>query len=68
MIRELTAAKVFRDPIVTEVTPASAFYIAEDYHQEYFANNPRQPYCSYVVAPKVQKFRHKFAKKVKQPV
>jgi peptide-methionine (S)-S-oxide reductase len=68
VIRELTAAKVFRDPIVTEVTPASAFYIAEDYHQEYFANNPRQPYCSYVVAPKVQKFRHKFAKKVKQPV
>jgi peptide-methionine (S)-S-oxide reductase len=65
-IRELTAAKAFHDPIVTEVTPASAFYIAEDYHQEYFANNPQQPYCSYVVAPKVQKFRHKFAKKVKQ--
>jgi len=68
VIRELTAAKAFRDPIVTAVAPASTFYIAEDYHQEYFANNPRQPYCSYVVAPKVQKFRHKFAKKVKQPV
>jgi len=52
---------------VTELKPASTFYIAEDYHQEYFANNPRQPYCSYVVAPKVQKFRHKFAGKVKQP-
>jgi peptide-methionine (S)-S-oxide reductase len=66
LIRELTANKVFRDPIVTELAPASQFYIAEDYHQEYFANNPRQPYCSYVVAPKVEKFRHKFAKKVKQ--
>ena len=68
VIRELTAAKAFHDPIVTEVAPASAFYVAEDYHQEYFANNPQQPYCSYVVAPKVQKFRHKFAKKVKQAV
>jgi len=53
---------------VTEVTPASPFYVAEDYHQEYFAHNPQAPYCSYVVAPKVQKFRHKFAKKVKQAV
>jgi len=68
VIRELTAAKAFPDPIVTEVAPASTFYMAEDYHQEYFANNPQQPYCSYVVAPKVQKFRHKFAKKVKQAV
>jgi len=65
VIRELTAAKAFRDPIVTEVAPAATFYIAEDDHQEYFANNPRQPYCAYVVAPKVQKFRQKFAKKVK---
>lgn len=66
MIRELTASKAFRDPIVTEVLPASKFYIAEDYHQEYFENNPQQPYCSYVVAPKVQKFRHKFQAKLKQ--
>jgi len=67
MIRELTAAKAFRDPIVTEVHLASTFYRAEDYHQEYFANNPQQPYCAYVVSPKIQKFRHKFAQKVKQP-
>ena len=60
MIRELEAEKVWSDPIVTEVTPASEFYRAEDYHQEYFANNPNQPYCSYVVAPKVRKFRDKF--------
>ncbi|HWB96816.1 MAG TPA: peptide-methionine (S)-S-oxide reductase MsrA [Bryobacteraceae bacterium] len=61
MIRELTEARVFRDPIVTQVEPATAFYRAEDYHQEYFANNPNQPYCAYVVAPKLHKFREKFA-------
>ena len=60
LIRELTAAGTFRDPIVTQVQPASVFYRAEDYHQEYFANNPQQPYCTYVVAPKVEKFRRKF--------
>ena len=68
MILELNAAKVFPGPIVTEVQPASTFYRAEDYHQEYFANNPQQPYCAYIVAPKLQKFRHKFAKKVKEAV
>ena len=51
--------------VIRELTAAKAFH---DYHQQYFANNPQQPYCSYVVAPKVQKFRHKFAKKVKQTV
>ena len=65
MIGELTAEKVFPDPIVTAVEDAQAFYPAEDYHQEYFANNPNQPYCSYVVAPKVQKFRKKFAARLK---
>jgi peptide-methionine (S)-S-oxide reductase len=65
VIAELTAEKVWSDPIVTEVTPASAFYPAEDYHQEYFERNPGQPYCQYVVAPKVHKFRQKFAGKMK---
>jgi peptide-methionine (S)-S-oxide reductase len=59
MIRELGPG------IVTEVRPASTFYIAEDYHQEYFQNNPNQPYCAYVVAPKVAKFRQKFAEKLR---
>jgi peptide-methionine (S)-S-oxide reductase len=68
LIHELNTAKVFPGPIVTEVQPASTFYRAEDYHQEYFANNPRESYCAYIVAPKVQKFRNKFAKKVKQAV
>jgi peptide-methionine (S)-S-oxide reductase len=51
----------YSGPIVTEVRPAEAFWKAEDYHQEYFANNPRQPYCMFVVAPKVEKFRKNFA-------
>lgn len=63
-IRDLEAARVWRDPIVTEVQPAAEFYLAENHHQEYFRNNPAQPYCSYVVRPKVDKFRQKFAGKV----
>ena len=66
LIAGLTAEKAFDDPIVTEVAPAQTFYIAEGYHQEYFANNSYQPYCQFVVAPKVAKFRKKFAAKVKQ--
>lgn len=63
VIREMTP--LFDDPIVTEVTPAEEFFIAEDYHQEYFAKNPYQPYCMYVVGPKLAKFRKKYAEKVK---
>lgn len=65
LIRELEAEKAFGDPIVTAVEPAPEFYPAEDYHQEYFENHPFQPYCAFVVAPKVQKFRKKFADRVK---
>ena len=65
VIRELGASGAWSDPIVTEVQPASMFWIAEDYHQEYFANNPSQPYCLFVVNPKVRKFQKKFAEKVK---
>jgi len=60
-IRELEAEKAFPDPIVTEVLPAAEFWPAEDYHNEYFRRNGDQPYCAYVVAPKVGKFRKKFA-------
>jgi len=59
-IRELAAQKVWGSPIVTEVEPIKDFYIAEEYHQEYFVNNPNQPYCMAVVAPKVSKFRKHF--------
>jgi peptide-methionine (S)-S-oxide reductase len=57
LIKELNEQKIWNGPIVTEVQALSNFYIAEDYHQEYFANNPNQPYCMAVVAPKVSKFR-----------
>jgi peptide-methionine (S)-S-oxide reductase len=65
MISRLTSERAFSTPIVTEVRPATAFYPAEDYHQRYFANNPDQPYCAFVVSPKVQKFRRKFAARVR---
>ena len=65
LIAELTKEHFFNHPIVTEVVPAGPFYVAEDYHQEYFARNPFQPYCSYVVGPKLAKFRKTFAEKVK---
>jgi peptide-methionine (S)-S-oxide reductase len=68
MIRELTAEKAFDNPIVTAIEPAPAFYPAEDYHQRYFENNPYQPYCAFVVSPKVQKFRKKFAQRLKAGV
>lgn len=65
-IQELEAERVFDDPIVTELVPAETFYEAEAYHQEYFARNPRQGYCMAVVAPKLAKFRKKFAARVKR--
>lgn len=64
-IDELTAARAFASPIVTSVEPAGKFFMAEDYHQEYFANNGSQPYCQFVVAPKVKKFQQKFGEKLK---
>lgn len=68
-IKDLNAQKVWDNPIVTEVTKFEKFFQAEDYHQEYFANNPYQPYCQVVVAPKVAKFRKHFLEMLKkQPV
>ncbi len=66
LIAELTARKAFASPIVTEVVSAVKFHMAEPYHQEYFSNNPNQPYCQYVVAPKLAKFRDKFAQRLKR--
>ena len=66
LIAELTAQKLFRSPIVTEVVPAVVCYVAEDYHQEYWVNNPGQPYCAYVVEPKVAKFRKQFVERLKK--
>src|SRR5512135_1178642 len=66
VIADLTNQKAWDAPIVTEVEPAGAFYPAESYHQEYFRNNSSQPYCQIVVAPKVAKFREKFAARLKK--
>jgi len=69
LIKEVGDQKLWNKPIVTEVTKFDTFYVAEDYHQEYFANNPYQPYCMAIVAPKVAKFRKHFMERLKkQPV
>ncbi len=65
VIARLAAEKVWDRPFVTELKPFSAFYPAEDYHQEYFARNPRQPYCQVVIAPKVAKFRKHYLERLK---
>ena len=56
------AAKVFRDPITTEIVPLKKFWEAEGYHQDYFAKNPNAGYCQYVIAPKIRKLEHKLGK------
>jgi peptide-methionine (S)-S-oxide reductase len=66
VIAALDAEQLWEGHIVTQVVPASTFYLAEDYHQEYFANNPSQPYCMFVVAPKVAKFRKQFLERLKK--
>jgi peptide-methionine (S)-S-oxide reductase len=67
VIAELDAAKLWRNPIVTEVADAAQFYEAEPHHQEYFERNPAQAYCAAVVEPKVAKFRKHFADRLKKP-
>jgi peptide-methionine (S)-S-oxide reductase len=65
-IKEITAAKLWDNPIVTEVTPFKNFYAAEDYHQRYFEQNPDAGYCRVIVAPKVAKFRKQYISKLKK--
>ena len=66
LIRELGDGNMWDKPIVTEVIGFEEFYLAEDYHQEYFSKNPLQPYCMAVVAPKVAKFRKHFLDRLKK--
>jgi peptide-methionine (S)-S-oxide reductase len=66
VIQEIAAAGIWEAPIVTEVTPFDQFYMAEDYHQEYFKKNPFQGYCRAIIAPKVSKFRHAFSERLKK--
>jgi peptide-methionine (S)-S-oxide reductase len=65
IIAELTAEHAFEAPIVTEVKPFEHFYSAEQYHQNYYAQNSSQPYCAYVISPKIAKFRRKFAERLR---
>ncbi|MGB8599367.1 MAG: peptide-methionine (S)-S-oxide reductase, partial [Burkholderiales bacterium] len=59
-------AGLWTNPIVTEIADTQPFYLAEDYHQEYFRYNPNQPYCQAVVAPKLAKFRQKYLERLKK--
>ncbi len=64
--KQLEASKVYRNPIVTEISPLINFYKAEDYHQNYYSLNPNQGYCQYVIRPKVEKFRKQYSAKLKK--
>ena len=64
-IRQLNEARIFASPIATTLEPLEKFYVAEDYHQDYAARNPGQPYVAYVAQPKVDKLRENFAEKLK---
>jgi len=65
VIRELESAQLWKRKIVTEITPLSAFYSAEEYHRDYFRRNPASGYCRAIIAPKVAKFRKQFAARLK---
>ncbi len=64
--KKLNDEKVFDNPVVTEISPFTAFYKAEDYHQNYYNENGEQPYCSFVIRPKVEKFRKVFKDKLRK--
>jgi peptide-methionine (S)-S-oxide reductase len=66
VIRELSDKDLWPSPIVTEIAPFESFYRAEDYHQNYYRDNPGQPYCRIVIDPKVAKFRKQFLEKLKK--
>jgi peptide-methionine (S)-S-oxide reductase len=66
MMDRLTRELVYDRPIVTEVVPVSKFYKAEDYHQNYYNDNPNKPYCAFVIQPKLHKFIEEFKDKVKE--
>ncbi|MOA43212.1 Peptide methionine sulfoxide reductase MsrA [compost metagenome] len=63
--KELDASGAFQNPIVTEISPLSTFYKAEDYHQNYYNQNGNEPYCQIVIAPKLEKFKKVFKDKLK---
>ena len=64
-IEFLSNQSIWTDPIVTEIVPLDVFYAAEEYHQEYYRNNPESPYCQYIISPKVSKFREYYLAKLR---
>ena len=66
IINALTKAKIYDSPIVTTLEPLTKFYKAEDYHQNYYANNKNQPYCQMVIQPKMEKFEKLFKDRLKK--
>jgi peptide-methionine (S)-S-oxide reductase len=66
VIADLTVKRLWSNRIVTEITPFNAFYVAENYHQEYFVHNRNQPYCRVIIEPKVAKFRKMYVEQLKQ--
>ena len=62
---DLIASGAWKDPLVTEIVPLTVFYKAEDYHQNYYENNPNQGYCAFIIAPKLEKFEKVFKEKIK---
>lgn len=65
-IRELEEKKIFPKPIVTSVEPLKNYYPAEDYHKQYYESHKNQPYCAFVISPKIEKFEKQFADKIKE--
>jgi peptide-methionine (S)-S-oxide reductase len=63
--QKLNEEGVYNNPVVTEITPFESFYVAEDYHQNYYSLNGNAPYCTFVIQPKLEKFRKVFAEKLK---
>ncbi len=66
VIKAIAAEQIWDDPLVTQLEPAGQFYVAEGYHQDYYRRNSMQPYCLFVVRPKMQKFKSKFASKMRK--
>ena len=66
LIGELNKAHLWKQPIVTQIAPLDTFYLAEDYHREYFSRHPEQAYCQVVISPKVSKFRKQWTKRLKR--
>ncbi len=64
VFEEIDRSDLWDDPLVTEISPIQEFYRAEDYHQDYYANNPNQPYCTFVISPKMSKLRKLFKDKL----